>query len=272
MSKKNWIYLKRGLSQDAKHREAIGNRIWVFLHIIDRADWESGIAQDWRDKDEAEDMGIAWRTLQKQRQELDELGYITCKKTKHGQNIAIHNWINPRDYSGGIVNATKGVYPELGTECTQESTPKSTQRSYRDLGTPSIESINQESIIIKRTKRADPLQNLFPIAEALSKVCAMDLAANKGRLFKAAKTLSLATIPPTAELITANYNGDPNAFWKKQDWRGKQGQRPTPSAIIETWGQWGLAPIPSASKSGGDSYTATLAKIAQEDEVARDAH
>lgn len=104
MAKKHWIYIKRGLSEDPKHRERIGQAIWCFMHIIDRADWETGIVYDWRDKDEAVDMGVNVRTLREWRRTLDENNYITCKQEQHGQQIVIHNWLNPRNYSGEVMN------------------------------------------------------------------------------------------------------------------------------------------------------------------------
>src|SRR3990167_1858742 len=140
--KKNWLMVKRGLSEDPKHREAIGNRIWLFLHLIDRADWETGVVNDWRDKDEADDMGLEWRTLQRQRQELHELGYITCKKGKDKQSIIIHEWVNPKNYSGETLNSKSTEKQVLSGH---KSTPKSTPKPNSDLRTPSIESMNQVS-------------------------------------------------------------------------------------------------------------------------------
>ena len=35
MTKKHWISVKRGLSEDPKHRQAMGEAVWLFLHIID---------------------------------------------------------------------------------------------------------------------------------------------------------------------------------------------------------------------------------------------
>ncbi len=104
MAKKNWIYVKRGLSENPKHRAQMGEAIWLFLHIIDRADWEMGIAYDWKDEQEAADMGMSVRTLRDQRRKLDELNYISCKQKQYGQDIIIKNWINPRDYSGKVIN------------------------------------------------------------------------------------------------------------------------------------------------------------------------
>src|SRR3990167_10395610 len=76
MAKKHWIYIKRGLSEDPKHRAAMGECVWLFMHIIDRADWETGIAHDWKDEQEAADMGIPVTTLRYQRRKLEEFFYI----------------------------------------------------------------------------------------------------------------------------------------------------------------------------------------------------
>lgn len=104
MTKKHWISVKRGLSEDPKHREKMGMAVWGFLHMIDRADWETGKVYDWRDKDEAEDMGVNERTLRDWRQRLAESGYIECNQRQRGLEITIFNWINPRDYSAGVLN------------------------------------------------------------------------------------------------------------------------------------------------------------------------
>jgi len=138
--------IKRGLSEDPKHRERMGNRIWLFMHMIDRADWETGIVYDWRDNDEAHDMGLEWRTLQKQRQELEKQGYIFCQLKRGGQNITIHNWRNPRNYSGKVFNP-KGTQNSVPSddESTPEGTPEGTPYPNRDLGTPTMQFKNQES-------------------------------------------------------------------------------------------------------------------------------
>lgn len=108
MAKKNWIYVKRGLSENPKHRAQMGECIWLYLHIIDRADWEAGIAYDWKDEQEAADMCMPVRTLREQRRKLDDLGYISCFQLKHSQNIIIRKWVNPRDYSGKVLNSFEG--------------------------------------------------------------------------------------------------------------------------------------------------------------------
>jgi|SRR5690242_13112184 len=104
MAKKHWISIKRGLSEDPKHRERIGMAVWAFMHILDRADWETGVVFDWKDKAEAQDMSMNERTLRDWRQRLEELGYIKCEQKQHSLNIVIYNWINPKDYSGKVIN------------------------------------------------------------------------------------------------------------------------------------------------------------------------
>lgn len=104
MAKKNWIYIKRGLSEDPKHRAQMGECIWLFMHIIDRADWETGIAYDWKDREEAADMGMSFETLRDQRQKLEKLDYIRCIQKQRGQDIKIMEWRNPREYGTDVKN------------------------------------------------------------------------------------------------------------------------------------------------------------------------
>ena len=104
MAKKHWIYIKRGLSEDAKHRAQMGECVWLYMHIIDRADWETGIAYDWKDAQEAADMSLPLETLRKQRQKLEKYDYIRCEQNQHSQDVRIMEWRNPRDYGSEVKN------------------------------------------------------------------------------------------------------------------------------------------------------------------------
>ena len=104
MAKKHWIYIKRGLSEDPKHRAQMGECVWLYMHIIDRADWETGVAYDWKDRQEAVEMGINFETLRDQRQKLEKMDYIRCNQKQRGQDIRIMEWKNPRDYSSEVKN------------------------------------------------------------------------------------------------------------------------------------------------------------------------
>jgi hypothetical protein len=149
MAKKHWIYIKRGLSEDPKHRAAMGECIWLYLHIIDRADWEKGIAYDWKDEAEAADMSMPVRTLREQRRKLDDLGYISCVQLRHNQNIIIKRWVNPRDYSGGVMNTDEvegdiPMEPLKNDEYTKGDTKGYTKGSTQDV-TPTSNSISKSS-------------------------------------------------------------------------------------------------------------------------------
>ena len=158
MAKKNWILLKRGLSQDPKHREKMGGAIWVYLHILDRADWETGIVYDWKDQDEADDMKLNIRTMRKWRRDLDEAGYITCEQEQYGQKITIHNWVNPRTYSGEVLNKTQGD-TEMSPQKTQGDTQGDTQGSINHV-TPTFNSLNQVS------KKGDLVDGMIAFRES----------------------------------------------------------------------------------------------------------
>lgn len=103
MSKKTWIKIKRGLLEPV-HRDKLGIRIWLYLHMVDIVDWETGQIKGWKDREQAAEIQIPWRTLQRQRQELADLGYIKCANSLQDQTITITKWINPRSYSGEEIN------------------------------------------------------------------------------------------------------------------------------------------------------------------------
>jgi hypothetical protein len=148
MAKKHWIYIKRGLSEDPKHRAAMGECIWLFMHIIDRADWETGIAFDWKDEAEAADMSMPLRTLREQRRKLADLGYITCVQKQRKQDVIIRQWINPRDYSGGIVNPKggSGMEPSENEGNTHDDNHGYTHGSTQDV-TPTSNSKSKSSSV-----------------------------------------------------------------------------------------------------------------------------
>lgn len=144
MSKKHWIQIKVGLSRDAKHRERLGVKIWLYMHMIDRCDWSSGIITQWIDKEEAEDMNMRWRTLQGQRQELESDGYITCIQHKRYQEIIIHNWHNPRAYGEGAMNV-RGKGTQKSVPKKNKGTPKGTPKGSRKPSTRTPNSGSQVS-------------------------------------------------------------------------------------------------------------------------------
>lgn len=101
--KKTWIKVKRGFLQP-EHRTRMGIRVWLYLYIIDQADWETGSVLEWKDKDASDELQMPLSTLRQQRQELEDLGYITCLQQGYKQKIVIMKWNDPRSYGGEEIN------------------------------------------------------------------------------------------------------------------------------------------------------------------------
>ncbi|MCK9599027.1 MAG: hypothetical protein M0R06_08310 [Sphaerochaeta sp.] len=111
MAKKNWIKIEREFATSPQHRIDMGMRIWLYLYILDRADWETGKINNWRDQDAADEMEIPIRTIRDQRQGLEEAGYIQCIQRGQYQVIIIFNYHNPRAYDGEILNLKSDFTP-----------------------------------------------------------------------------------------------------------------------------------------------------------------
>lgn len=145
--KKTYISVKVGLIHDPKHRAAMGECIWLFLKILDMANWDNGIVYDWKDEAIAEEMGMPIRTLREQRRKLDQGGYITSVQKQYTQEIIIANWTNPREYSGEVKNSKKQGDSKASPSETQGYIQGYTQGSTQDV-TPTYDSTinNQQSV------------------------------------------------------------------------------------------------------------------------------
>jgi hypothetical protein len=101
--KRTWITVKRGILEP-KHRFALGELIWLFMYILDITNWEEGVIEEWLDRGAAEEMEMPLSTLRDQRRKLQEKGYITCENKQHGIRVIVHNWTNPKEYTGKKYN------------------------------------------------------------------------------------------------------------------------------------------------------------------------
>ena len=127
MPKKHWIYIKRGFVTDPKHREAIGESVWLYFYILDLANWENGKVYDWKDQSAADEMCLDRRTIIRQRAHLENAGYVKCERGQHGQTITIKKWISPRSYSGETINldvtSTTHLEEKQNPDVTPDVTP-----------------------------------------------------------------------------------------------------------------------------------------------------
>lgn len=95
MAKKTWIKVRRGIL-DPKHIDRLGSAWYLFLYILDQADWETGMIYDWKDKFAADDLGKPLSLIRLHRQRLEKNEYILCDKGQHSQTLSIMRWKDPR--------------------------------------------------------------------------------------------------------------------------------------------------------------------------------
>jgi hypothetical protein len=285
MAKKNWIYIKRGLSEDPKHREAMGMAVWLFMHICDAADFEKGIVYDWRDKEIAIDMSISTNTVRDWRARLVEKGYITCQQRQHGIEIVIHNWTNPRDYSGKKVNVQGKPYtPPLENNNPQgESQGESQVLNPSTIeSSPFIES-ESESISLRtdEVKEKYKTKATLPAGSSLDWQIAtgaeitqadLDLAALKDeapKMFEKAfgtgqwPWWSNSVWDKFARFVIEAYSKDKSAFGNYIVWRAGAGKytgfsnkkiRENPTAFMDTgWPEFELTQAQAASNQADES-------------------
>jgi hypothetical protein len=151
--KRTWITVKRGILEP-KHRFALGELIWLFIYILDLTNWEAGVIEEWLDRGAAEEMEMPIATLRDQRMKLEKLGYITSERKQHGIRILVHNWTNPREYTGKKYNEKLPVN-------TLDTTPSHTPVNTLDIKSQPIDNVpsyNQKSQITN--------QNMIPAKNA----------------------------------------------------------------------------------------------------------
>ena len=99
MSPRTYIKVKPGLLSP-EHLQAIGQALWLFLYILDQADWEQGILAGYTDADAAQDFGVSKLTIRRWRIRLVEHNYIDCRQGLHSQTLFVHKWTDPRQQWG----------------------------------------------------------------------------------------------------------------------------------------------------------------------------
>lgn len=95
MARKTFVKVRRGILSPS-HINAIGEAVWLYLYMLDRADWETGKIYDWRDQDAADDLGIYLGTIRNQRKKLTGI-YIDCIQHPRGLEITVRKWADPRN-------------------------------------------------------------------------------------------------------------------------------------------------------------------------------
>ena len=176
MAKKTWVKVKRGLLTDPKHRMALGNRIWLYLYMLDVADWDSGKVIQWIDRAAADDLQMPLSTIRTQRRELENEGYISCKQHHNRQTITIKRWVNPREYSGKEYNTDEG---------DQEYEPENAPENEEGVNEGYIEGVNKgdQNLTLLHINHISHITESFNKGETdLFEACARVYEKLKGRM------------------------------------------------------------------------------------------
>jgi hypothetical protein len=220
--------VKRGLVIDPKHREALGVSIWLYLFILDRADWQQGAVIEWRDKAEAEEMGMPVPTLRWQRKKLEDAGYIRCERKGNKQRLVVLKWVNPREYTGKVYNAV----PTIDDTREEGVTTRVTTRVTSEMGKPegALKELNHLVTDSPKTlapKNGRPHDALF---DAIAKTCQVDPATTGPSVGKVRAGLVKALPPYTVAEVEAF------GRW----WWGDKGMRQRPPTVWQLLEQIGV--------------------------------
>lgn len=104
MARKTFIKVRVGILEP-KHIFQIGSAIWLYLYILNRADWKTGKIFDWRDSDAAVDLGVYVQSIRNQRNRLQSGNYISSVQKYHRLEITINNWHDPAEK---VINENHG--------------------------------------------------------------------------------------------------------------------------------------------------------------------
>jgi len=114
MTERTWIKIHSGLTNDPTHRERMGIRVWLFMWLVDHAEWDTGVVYNYTDKWAGEEMQVSSRTIERQRQDLEGQDYIFCHAGFQCQHIRIMRWRNPK-----LVNPYQINVPGLPDTCAE---------------------------------------------------------------------------------------------------------------------------------------------------------
>jgi hypothetical protein len=110
-----FVKLRVGLLSP-EHVDAIGPALWVFLWMLARADWKTGVIHQWTDDECARALGVKLRTVREHRRRLEQGEYIVSKRSNYFLRITIANWVDPRresDRKASLSDAQSDVQSDI---------------------------------------------------------------------------------------------------------------------------------------------------------------
>jgi hypothetical protein len=168
--KKTFIRVKRGILEPKHHRK-MGMAIFLYLYMLDNANWEDGIIHEWTDKAAADDLEFPLRTIRDYRRILENGKYIKTSKGQHYQTIIICKWENPKIHDGEIINQSSPTALPSDSESGLVASPQNPQSDPQSdlapvsIRTPSISKISD----IKTYMGDDKKENSMSRTDAIKK-------------------------------------------------------------------------------------------------------
>ena len=243
---KTFIKVKRGIISP-EHYEAIGPAVWLFLYLIDRADFDSGTMYGYTDDQAAEDIGSKKRTIRSWRIKLQDGGYIDWIKKPYSINVTISIWDNPVNKWGkSDTRMSDTIESDIKSDIESdiksdiESDIKSDIEPTRSDGTHHLITRLQtpDSRINNYTDAA--MQKLFVTITGMLTFPSKSQAQDIERL----------------RAIAQAHNGDAITYCARffQEWRRRGYSKSNTS-----WLDWAIADdIPKQKAKGNDNRTATM--------------
>lgn len=219
--KRTWIKVKSGLLTP-EHVERIGPRIWLFLYMLDRADWPTGTISGWTDKDAGDALGMSEGTVRDQRRLLARDGYVVCRRKFQASQVLVVKWVNPREYTGQVYNQPGVAVPEPSH--TGEITPVSINDEDPHTGvhtgehtgdSPRDSSLGSHTTLHTRTRTVGTPKKQRapdPLFDAVAEICSVDPKTAGPSLGSVVATLREAGYSP-AEVLAFK------AWWDSDEWR-----------------------------------------------------
>ena len=202
--------------------------------------------------DHAADDGYCWPTIETLAHKIRMTGRSVMRLVqeleKHGQLHVVRSNKNNRyivimDRDGAAIDSVLEMRKEASSDkLSRENLTR--DKDVTSIGDTHVTSIGDKDVTLIITEPSIESSNISKDMNdkngrdwfmALSDICVVDLSvatkAQKDQLGQSAKILKKSGATP--EQIASF-----SEWWKSEDWRGKQGQAPTPAQVRNEWGKF----------------------------------
>lgn len=207
-----------------------------------------------------EGTGIGENSIRKYKKQLLEIGLIKIQEGDRSRSetdtiTLVNIWQKNYETFTGKNGTTQDADPthEIVSTLVTESSPAWVQNREGKNNTIKKNPVKKINIVASPPGENDPIIeepeyidieenkpkakgiSMYQVAQLISEVTLVDIniPSQKARLLKVAKEIKAVEESPNFELFSR--------WWHRYDWRGKQGQKPTPEQIPQVWGAFQTA-------------------------------